>query len=126
MKFRKYKDETYGINYCFIFGIKDIKKVPEFIKKHDKKIYKWYMETQEKNESDERDFAGRTIHNSNNIMILLKHTDDTAFLTSVIVHELLHAMFFTFGERGVHLEEGGDNEHATYYLDNLVYQTLKK
>jgi len=122
MKFKKYRDETYGINYCFIFGIKDIKKVPEFIKKHDKKIYKWYMGI----EIEEKEFAGRTIHNSNNIMILLKDSDDQAFLTSVIVHELLHAMFFAFGERGVHLEEGGDNEHATYYLDNLVYQALKK
>lgn len=122
MKFKKYKDVVYGINYCFIFDVTDIKKLPEFIKKNDRKIYKWYIAI---DKDDRKDFAGRTIHSSNNVMIVLKKEKDYNYLISVLVHELLHSMFFVFGERGVELQDGGSNEHATYYLDHLVYEALK-
>ena len=124
MKLKKYKDNVYGVNYAFVFGIKDIKKLSPFLKENDKKIYKWYISVDTPKE--EKDFAGRTIHNGNNILILLKEEKDYAFLVCTLVHELLHSMFFVFGERGVEIQSGGNNEHCTYYLDHLVYEALKK
>lgn len=123
MRFKKYKDKVYGINYCFVFDIVDIKKVPDFLKKKDTKIYKWYKSINVEHESE---FSGKTIQNGNNMCILLMKEKDTAFLTATIVHELLHCMFFAFGERSVEIQQGGKNEHCTYYLDHLVYEALKK
>lgn len=124
MKLKKYKDKTYGVNYAFVYDIVDIKKLAPFLKRKDKKIYKWYVAVDTPKE--EKDFAGRTIHNSNNILILFKKETDYPFFVSVVVHELLHAMFFVFGERGIEIQSGGNNEHCTYYLDHLVMEVLSK
>ncbi len=125
MRLKQYKDKVYGVNFGFVFDVTDVKKVPEFLKKKDKKIHKWYLSSMDE-EKETKEFAGRTIHNGNNILIILKKEDEHAFLVSVIVHELLHALFFVFGERGIEIQDGGTNEHATYYLDHLVYEALKK
>lgn len=124
MRFKKFKEPVYGSNYCFIFDVVDIKKVPEFLKKNDKKIYKWYIA--QDNLKEDKDFAGRTIGEGSNYLILLKKEKDYNYTVSVLVHELLHCMFFVFGERGVEIQDGGNNEHCTYYLDYLVYEALKK
>ncbi len=123
MRFKKYKDKVYGINYCFVFDVVDVTKVQAFLDKKDKKIAKWYKSLDKEAWSD---FAGRTINSGNNICILLKKEKDYEFMVSVLVHELLHALFFAFGERGIEIQQGGNNEHATYYLDHLVYEALKK
>ena len=124
MRYKYYRDKVYGVNYHFVFDIKDTKKLPLFIKKNNTKMYKWYTSKDTPNE--DKAFSGRTIQSGNVILILIKNDKDTAFKTATLVHELLHSMFFVFGERGVEIQDGGNNEHCTYYLDHLVYEALKR
>jgi len=123
MRFKKYNDKVYGINYCFVFDVVDVKKIQEFLDKKDKKIARWYKSIDVDNTIP---FAGKTIKNTNNILVLIKKDKDASFVIATLVHELLHALFFVFGERGIEIQQGGGNEHATYYLDHLVYEALRK
>lgn len=58
-------------------------------------------------------------------VVRLKHYPESAFDWSVLTHELLHAIFRSFRDLGLHLCEKSE-EAFTYMMGYLTFEVMKK